>query len=193
MMDASRILAVQAARRLDAEASAAAMAEVRDGDGGTIARMAARLGVSDRHLRRIFEAELGVSPLQYLQTRRLLLAKQLLADTRLPVTQVALASGFASVRRFNAAFATGYRMSPTRLRRGPERTHVKPQALIDDGGFDSVTMRLALQTRFRLHRPAGSDRRARHRRRRAGRRDDDPAHRAGGCLRCRCRLDRSGL
>ena len=78
--------------------------------------VAAQLGVSDRHLRRIFEAEHGVTPLQYLQTRRLLLAKQLLTDTRLPVAQVALASGFRSLRRFNAAFAGGYRMSPTRLR-----------------------------------------------------------------------------
>jgi AraC family transcriptional regulator of adaptative response / DNA-3-methyladenine glycosylase II len=55
---------------------------------------------------------LGVSPLQYLQTRRLLTAKQLLADTDLPVTQVALASGFASVRRFNAAFVAALRPQP---------------------------------------------------------------------------------
>jgi AraC family transcriptional regulator of adaptative response / DNA-3-methyladenine glycosylase II len=73
--------------------------------------------VTDRHLRRIFVAEHGVTPLQYLQTRRLLLAKQLLTDSRLPVTQVALASGFRSVRRFNAAFAARYRLSPSRLRR----------------------------------------------------------------------------
>ena len=73
--------------------------------------------MSDRHLRRIFEAQLGVSPLQYLQTRRLLTAKQLLADTDLPITQVALFSGFASVRRFNAAFAEHYGLNPTQLRR----------------------------------------------------------------------------
>jgi AraC family transcriptional regulator of adaptative response / DNA-3-methyladenine glycosylase II len=79
--------------------------------------LAARLGVSDRHLRRIFEAQFGVSPIQYLQTRRLLTAKQLLADTTLPVTQVALASGFASVRRFNAAFTEHYGLNPTQLRR----------------------------------------------------------------------------
>jgi AraC family transcriptional regulator of adaptative response / DNA-3-methyladenine glycosylase II len=60
-----------------------------------VARLAERLGVSDRHLRRMFEAALGLSPLQYLQTRRLLTAKQLLTDTPMPVTQVALASGFA--------------------------------------------------------------------------------------------------
>jgi len=73
--------------------------------------------VSDRHLRRIFEAHFGVSPVQYLQTRRLLTAKQLLADTDLPITQVALVSGYASVRRFNDAFAEHYGLSPTELRR----------------------------------------------------------------------------
>ena len=76
--------------------------------------------MSDRHLRRIFFAEHGVTPLQYLQTRRLLLAKQLLTDTKMPISQVALTSGFKSLRRFNAAFAGGYRMNPTRLRRDGE-------------------------------------------------------------------------
>ena len=73
--------------------------------------------MSDRHLRRIFESQFGVSPLQYLQTRRLLAAKQLIADTRLPMTQVALASGFSSVRRFNAAFLAHYGLNPSALRR----------------------------------------------------------------------------
>lgn len=108
VMDASRTLARQAAEGLDRQAA--------HGGDGSVAALAARLGVSDRHLRRIFQAEHGVTPLQYLQTRRLLIAKQLLTDTRLPVSQVALASGFGSLRRFNAAFAESYRMSPTRLR-----------------------------------------------------------------------------
>ena len=108
--DASRILALQAARLID---EPDAWAE----DGPGAARIAARLGVSDRHLRRIFESQFGVSPLQYLQTRRLLAAKQLIADTRLSMTQVALASGFASVRRFNAAFLAHYGLNPTALRR----------------------------------------------------------------------------
>ena len=110
IQDASRILAQQAARLLDEP-------EAWGSEAPTVARLAARLGVSDRHLRRIFEAELGVSPIQYLQTRRLLTAKQLLADTDLPVTQVALISGFASVRRFNAAFTEHYSLNPTKLRR----------------------------------------------------------------------------
>jgi AraC family transcriptional regulator of adaptative response / DNA-3-methyladenine glycosylase II len=111
--DASRILALQAARLIDEPD-----AWVHGDDSGPgAAQVAARLGVSDRHLRRIFEAQFGVSPLQYLQTRRLLAAKQLIADTRLPMTQVALASGFASVRRFNAAFVEHYGLNPSALRR----------------------------------------------------------------------------
>ncbi|WP_399682702.1 DNA-3-methyladenine glycosylase 2 family protein [Xenophilus sp.] len=115
--DASRILAQQAARLMDEPD--AWPAEGTAGAPGAAA-VAARIGVSDRHLRRIFEAHFGVSPLQYLQTRRLLAAKQLLADTRLPVAEVARASGFASVRRFQAAFAAHYGLSPAALRRsGP--------------------------------------------------------------------------
>ena len=93
-----------------------------DGAGSMSERLAARLGVSDRHLRRLFEDRLGVSPLQYLLTRKLLTAKQLLADTDLPVTLIALASGFASVRRFNAAFLEHYRLNPTQLRRETTRS-----------------------------------------------------------------------
>lgn len=93
-----------------------------------VAQLAAQLGVSDRHLRRIFEARLGITPLQYLQTQRLLTAKHLLTDTCLPSTQVALASGFASVRRFNAAFVQHYRLNPTQLRRAQPAISAKSQA-----------------------------------------------------------------
>jgi AraC family transcriptional regulator of adaptative response / DNA-3-methyladenine glycosylase II len=86
-------------------------------DDGGLDRLAARVGVSDRHLRRVFDAEFGVSPIEYAQTHRLLLAKRLLTDTRLPVTDIALASGFSSVRRFNALFRERYRLAPSRLRR----------------------------------------------------------------------------
>ncbi|RYF34615.1 MAG: DNA-3-methyladenine glycosylase 2 family protein [Comamonadaceae bacterium] len=112
--DALRILALQAARLIDEPDAWTG----RDHSSPGIAQIAARLGVSDRHLRRIFETQFGVSPLQYLQTRRLLAAKQLIADTRLPMTEVALASGFASVRRFNAAFVAHYKLNPSALRRG---------------------------------------------------------------------------
>lgn len=83
-----------------------------------MAQLASRLGVSDRHLRRLFEERLGVSPLQYLLTQRLLNAKQLISDTTLPMAEVALASGFSSVRRFNAAFSSRYGLNPTEMRRG---------------------------------------------------------------------------
>jgi AraC family transcriptional regulator, regulatory protein of adaptative response / DNA-3-methyladenine glycosylase II len=110
IQDASYILAHQAARLLDEP-------QAWTGDVLSVQALANKLGVSDRHLRRIFEAQFGVAPLQYLQTRRLLNAKQMLADTNLPITQIALASGFASVRRFNAAFVAHYRLNPTQLRR----------------------------------------------------------------------------
>jgi AraC family transcriptional regulator of adaptative response / DNA-3-methyladenine glycosylase II len=75
------------------------------------------LGVTDRHLRRVFQQEFGVSPVEYSQTQRLLLAKRLLTDTAMPVIDVAMASGFASLRRFNDLFRTRYRMTPGELRR----------------------------------------------------------------------------
>ncbi|MGQ3051183.1 MAG: bifunctional transcriptional activator/DNA repair enzyme AdaA, partial [Roseateles sp.] len=106
-MDASRTLAAQAAAWLD---------DCDDADA-SVEHLARHLGITSRHLRRIFQAEHGVSPLQYLQTRRLLLAKALLTDSALPVQEVAHAAGFASLRRFNAAFVEHYRLQPTALRR----------------------------------------------------------------------------
>ena len=73
--------------------------------------------LSSRQIRRIVQKELGVPPIQLLLTRRLLLAKQLLTETTLPITEVAFASGFSSLRRFNDAFNGRYGMPPTRLRR----------------------------------------------------------------------------
>src|SRR5690606_1195469 len=75
------------------------------------------LGVTTRHLRRAFGAEFGVAPIQYAQTQRQLLAKRLLTDTDLPVIEVAYASGFRSLRRFNALFKQRYRLQPGQLRR----------------------------------------------------------------------------
>jgi AraC family transcriptional regulator of adaptative response / DNA-3-methyladenine glycosylase II len=87
-----------------------------DGTGG-LEEIAAQFELSSRQIRRIVQSELGVPPIQLLLTRRLLLAKQLLTETRLPITEVAFASGFSSLRRFNDAFAARYGMPPTRLRR----------------------------------------------------------------------------
>src|SRR5689334_10719687 len=88
-------------------------------NGHGVGQLARELGVSDRHLRRVLERELGVSPLELAQTHRLLLAKRLLADTSLPVTRIAYASGFQSLRRFNSLFRERYRLSPSALRRSP--------------------------------------------------------------------------
>ena len=87
-----------------------ALSSARVGD------LAASLGVSDRHLRRVTETELGVSPIELAQTQRLLLAKRLLRDTSLSLTEIAFASGFGSVRRFNALFKSRYSLSPRGIR-----------------------------------------------------------------------------
>ena len=79
--------------------------------------IAGQFELSSRQIRRIVQKELGVPPIQLLLTRRLLLAKQLLTETTLPITEVAFASGFSSLRRFNDAFNRRYGMPPTRLRK----------------------------------------------------------------------------
>ncbi len=109
LMDSSQVLAQHAARMIDHAVRAGAPVRMPD--------LAARLGVTERHLRRVFAQAHGVSPIDYLTTQRLLQAKQLLTDTDLPVTEVALACGFESLRRFNAVFAEQVRLKPTELRR----------------------------------------------------------------------------
>jgi AraC family transcriptional regulator of adaptative response / DNA-3-methyladenine glycosylase II len=79
--------------------------------------LASELGISSRQLHRVIESQYGVSPLDLSRTRRLLLAKQLLTDTSLRVIDVALASGFGSVRQFNRQFRESYRMNPLSLRK----------------------------------------------------------------------------
>ena len=86
-------------------------------EGAGLEEIAAQFQLSSRQLRRIVQKELGVSPIELMQTRRLLLAKQLLTETILPVIEIAFASGFSSLRRFNDVFRTQYRMPPTRLRK----------------------------------------------------------------------------
>ncbi len=105
--DASADLAHRAARMLE-ESSAS---------GQKLDEMADRLGCTGRHLRRVFAAQYNVSPVQYIQTCRLLLAKNLLTDTDLSVLDVAMSSGFGSLRRFNDLFKKHYRLSPTSLRK----------------------------------------------------------------------------
>jgi AraC family transcriptional regulator of adaptative response / DNA-3-methyladenine glycosylase II len=107
--------------RVDAISQQAAIIANRIEDGflteKSVADLAQELGISDRHLRRIVEKEFGVSPIELAQTQRLLLAKRLLTDTHLSMTAIAAASGFSSLRRFNALFQERYRMNPMRLRK----------------------------------------------------------------------------
>jgi AraC family transcriptional regulator of adaptative response / DNA-3-methyladenine glycosylase II len=128
--DASAVLAQQATGLLDALIQSSEQPQTAGLGAGGIAGVAQRLGVSERHLRRIFEAQWGISPLQYLQTRRLLCAKQLLTDTQLPISQVAVFSGYASLRRFNAAFVAHYRLQPRALRRAAADKPMAPGLLL---------------------------------------------------------------
>jgi AraC family transcriptional regulator of adaptative response / DNA-3-methyladenine glycosylase II len=105
--DASENLAYRAAEKL------------KDccGDGENLDKIAGQLGYTARHLRRVFMEAYHVPPVQYLQTCRLLLAKNLLADTNLPILEVAMASGFGSLRRFNDLFKERYKLPPAALRK----------------------------------------------------------------------------
>jgi len=105
-------------------------------EGAGLEEIAKQFQLSSRQLRRIVQKELGVSPVELMQTRRLLLAKQLLTETALPVIDIAFASGFSSLRRFNDAFRTQYRMPPTRLRK-----HVaEPNARLDAVGTSTLQL-----------------------------------------------------
>lgn len=118
--------------RIDAVSRLAASAINRIEDGSLTEKrldeFAAEMGVTDRHLRRVIQSEFGVSPIELIQTQRLLLAKRLLTDTNLPITEVAFASGFASLRRFNALFKERYRLNPTDLRK--KRTTMATETLV---------------------------------------------------------------
>lgn len=122
---------------VDASRAAARWAAARIEEGalneGDVEQLAARYGISSRQLRRVVEAEYGVTPVALAQTRRLLLAKHLLTDSRLPMARVAQASGFASLRRFNHLFRSRYGLTPAALRR----------KRAEDTAGDTVTLKLA--------------------------------------------------
>ncbi len=105
--DARKSLARRAAAMIQEECTA--------GDG--LERLSTRLGYTDRHVRRVFQDEFGVTPMQFLTTCRLMLAKAMLADTDLPMAEVAKAAGFKSTRRFNDAFKSHYGLVPSEQRR----------------------------------------------------------------------------
>ncbi|CUI18050.1 putative DNA-3-methyladenine glycosidase II [Candidatus Protochlamydia naegleriophila] len=92
----------------------------------SLEEIAHHFNLSSRHIRRIIQQEFGVSPMELLLTRRLLLAKQLLSETSLSITEIAFSSGFSSLRRFNDAFSKRYGMPPSRVRKGIKQRFVKP-------------------------------------------------------------------
>jgi AraC family transcriptional regulator, regulatory protein of adaptative response / DNA-3-methyladenine glycosylase II len=116
-----------------------ALALIAEGwlEEGSVETLAQRVGVSARHLRRLFLVKAGATPLQVHQARRVLVAKQLLTETALPVTQVALAAGFASIRRFNETFQASCGVAPSAFRR-------RAPAERDDG----IRLRLAFRPPF---------------------------------------------
>ncbi|HEX3497565.1 MAG TPA: helix-turn-helix domain-containing protein, partial [Methylocella sp.] len=86
-------------------------------DEADVETFAQRVGVGERQLRRLFRRHLGASPIAVAQTRRVLLAKQLIHETRLPMSEIALAAGFGSIRRFNETFQQLFGCAPGALRR----------------------------------------------------------------------------
>src|SRR5271170_6065393 len=94
-----------------------------DGDGASVEILAERLGLGERQLRRLFLQHLGASPIAVAQTRRVLFAKQLIHDTQMPMSEVAAAAGFSSVRRFNETFLNLFQRPPSALRRKSSARH----------------------------------------------------------------------
>lgn len=114
--------------------------EGRLDNGGGVEQIASQFGWSSRQIRRMLRREIGVSPIELLLTRRLLLAKQLLTETNLPIAEVAFASGFSSLRRFNDAFSGRYGMPPTRFRKAADGAALAPG--------DTLTLQLAYRPPF---------------------------------------------
>jgi AraC family transcriptional regulator of adaptative response / DNA-3-methyladenine glycosylase II len=109
-----------------------------DGEGSSVDALAERLGVGGRQLRRLFRQHLGASPLTVAQTRRVLFAKQLIHDTRLPMAEIAMAAGFGSIRRFNETFQHLFHRPPSALRR--KTVLALPEGSVGEIG---VTVRLS--------------------------------------------------
>jgi AraC family transcriptional regulator of adaptative response / DNA-3-methyladenine glycosylase II len=98
-------------------------------DGGNFEDLAARLGVGGRHLRRLFQVHVGASPRELVMTQRVLFAKRLLIETDLPVSQIAFAAGFGSIRRFNGAFKKRVARTPSAFRRPAKTGRTAERAL----------------------------------------------------------------
>ena len=122
---------------------ALALIELGALDEGGVDALAGRLGVGERQLRRLFRQHLGASPVAVAQTRRVLLAKQLIHETRLPMTEVAFAAGFGSIRRFNETFLALFGRAPGALRR-------EGRADVSAGPYGDISLLAALSPALRL-------------------------------------------
>jgi AraC family transcriptional regulator of adaptative response / DNA-3-methyladenine glycosylase II len=113
-------------------------------DSGNVADLAARLGLGPRQLTRLFERHLGATPIRIAQTRRVHFARSLIEQSSLPMTQIALAAGFGSLRRFNALVHAVYGSAPTDLRRrkSPAGTHKLPDSTLDSPPAAALNCRL---------------------------------------------------
>jgi AraC family transcriptional regulator of adaptative response / DNA-3-methyladenine glycosylase II len=110
-------------------------------DQGSVTDLAQRLGMTDRHLRQLFVQHVGISPQQIAHTRRLHFAKQLLHDTQLSMTEVAIASGFNSIRRFNDTFQKAYGIPPSKIRR--EHPFKTQNSKLKTQASPSISLKLA--------------------------------------------------
>jgi AraC family transcriptional regulator of adaptative response / DNA-3-methyladenine glycosylase II len=110
-----------------------------DSDEGNVVKLSERLDEGERQLRRLFEEHLGASPIAVAQTRRVLFAKQLIHETRMPMTEIALAAGFGSLRRFHEVFHNLFRRPPSALRR--------------DDSAGSVPAKMGVTLRLRYRQP----------------------------------------
>ncbi len=110
-------------------ARAVKMIDQGEWQGQSLPQFAARLGVSERYLRKLFSTHLGISPLKYANFQRVLFAKQLLQETSLPIAEVGHMAGFGSTRRFNAQFVECLSLNPRELRRGQQRTAMAEKPL----------------------------------------------------------------
>ncbi|MCH7370500.1 DNA-3-methyladenine glycosylase 2 [Aeromonas sp. MR16] len=121
------------------------LARIERGELGdhSLGVLATEAGITERTLRRQFEQHLGASPKQVEQTRRLLLAKRLLTETALPITDIAFAAGFASIRRFNDAWQHAYGLAPSALRKRDGAQHQQ------EGGAAATQPSLTLQLTYR--------------------------------------------
>jgi len=118
--------------RAKSELVAGALRLIEQGtlDEMPLPELARRVGVGERHLRRLFAEELGASPLEVAATRRLLFAKKLLTETALPITSIAPAAGYSSLRRFNATFLATYGKPPREIRRAHDATSAKDELVL---------------------------------------------------------------